>query len=281
MPGTSRLGSRLVYRLPGPSTTRSADGSPRPRRRWPRTSAGADPDTRRMPGAHDHATGRQPRPSASSAWSVSGTGATGTTWPRTASTWLDGRTPSSKSPAMSRQRRDEQVAERVAAETRPRARALVREPVLEQAGHGRLGVREGRDAVADVAHRRRCPSSSRSLPDEPPSSATVTTAVMLLVSSLRPRSSVDWPGAAADGHDPRAARQRALLVDSSTSGCFAAGNGSRSTSSRRRRPTTKMATPTTRSTTARSQAGRNWRLGPGRTSWPARRRRALPERAAG
>ena len=37
------------------------------------------------------------------------------------------------------------------------------------------------------------PSSSRSLPDEPPSSATVTTAVMLLLTSLRPRSSVDRP----------------------------------------------------------------------------------------
>ena len=37
------------------------------------------------------------------------------------------------------------------------------------------------------------PSSSRSLPDDPPSSATVTTAVMLLVCSLRPRSSTDRP----------------------------------------------------------------------------------------
>ena len=37
------------------------------------------------------------------------------------------------------------------------------------------------------------PSSSRSLPDEPPSSATVTTAVRLLVCSLRPRSSVERP----------------------------------------------------------------------------------------
>ena len=37
------------------------------------------------------------------------------------------------------------------------------------------------------------PSSSRSTPDEPPSSATVTTAVRLLVCSLRPRRSVDRP----------------------------------------------------------------------------------------
>ncbi len=37
------------------------------------------------------------------------------------------------------------------------------------------------------------PSCVRSLPDDPPSSATVTTAVRLLVCSLRPRSRVDSP----------------------------------------------------------------------------------------
>jgi hypothetical protein len=37
------------------------------------------------------------------------------------------------------------------------------------------------------------PISVRSLPDDPPSSATVTTAVMLLVSSLRPRKRVESP----------------------------------------------------------------------------------------
>ncbi len=37
------------------------------------------------------------------------------------------------------------------------------------------------------------PSSVRSTPDDPPSSATVTTAVRLLVCSLSPRSSVDSP----------------------------------------------------------------------------------------
>ena len=35
------------------------------------------------------------------------------------------------------------------------------------------------------------PSSSRSLPEEPPSSATVTIAVRLLVACLSPRNSVD------------------------------------------------------------------------------------------
>ncbi len=57
------------------------------------------------------------------------------------------------------------------------------------------------------------PSSSRSTPDEPPSSATVTTAVRLLVCSLSPRSSVGQPRAAADRHDPRPAGEEALLVD--------------------------------------------------------------------
>ena len=37
------------------------------------------------------------------------------------------------------------------------------------------------------------PISVRSLPDEPPSSATVTTAVMLLVTCFSPRSSTDKP----------------------------------------------------------------------------------------
>jgi len=37
------------------------------------------------------------------------------------------------------------------------------------------------------------PSSSRSTPDDPPSSATVTMAVRLLVCSLRPRNRVDKP----------------------------------------------------------------------------------------
>ena len=37
------------------------------------------------------------------------------------------------------------------------------------------------------------PISVRSFPDEPPSSATVTTAVMLLVTCLSPRSSTDKP----------------------------------------------------------------------------------------
>ena len=37
------------------------------------------------------------------------------------------------------------------------------------------------------------PISVRSLPEDPPSSATVTTAVMLLVCSFKPRSSMDRP----------------------------------------------------------------------------------------
>ena len=57
------------------------------------------------------------------------------------------------------------------------------------------------------------PSSWRSLPDEPPSSATVTTAVMLLRRLLQAAQERGQAGAAADGHDARPARQRALLVD--------------------------------------------------------------------
>ena len=53
------------------------------------------------------------------------------------------------------------------------------------------------------------PSWSRSLPDEPPSSATVTIAVRLLVCSLRPRSRVDspWPPPIAAIFGPRARKR--------------------------------------------------------------------------
>ena len=112
--------------------------------------------------------------------------------------------------------RDEQVAHRVPAE--PPARptgpvAVAREPVLEQLAHERLGVGERGDAVADVADGRDAELARAARPDEPPSSATVTIAVRLLVCSLSPRSSVDSPVPAADRDDPRAARQEPLLVD--------------------------------------------------------------------
>jgi len=53
------------------------------------------------------------------------------------------------------------------------------------------------------------PSSSRSLPEDPPSSATVTTAVMLLLTSLRPRSSVlrPVPPPIATSRGPRASER--------------------------------------------------------------------------
>ena len=57
------------------------------------------------------------------------------------------------------------------------------------------------------------PSWVRSTPDEPPSSATVTTAVRLEVCSLRPRSSVESPVPPPIATIARAAGEEPLLVD--------------------------------------------------------------------
>ena len=57
------------------------------------------------------------------------------------------------------------------------------------------------------------PSSSRSTPDDPPSSATVTTAVRLRGVLLEPAQERREARAAAERHDPRAAREEPLLVD--------------------------------------------------------------------
>ena len=95
------------------------------------------------------------------------------------------------------QRREQQVADRMAA----------RPPAL--ADRRRVGVSTGNrywssslisgSASASAAMQLRMsptggmPSSVRNTPDEPPSSATVTIAVRLLVCSLSPRRSVDRP----------------------------------------------------------------------------------------
>ena len=57
------------------------------------------------------------------------------------------------------------------------------------------------------------PSCSRSTPDEPPSSATVTIAVRLLRVLLEAAQQRRQAGPPADRDDPRAARQEPLLVD--------------------------------------------------------------------
>ena len=74
---------------------------------------------------------------------------------------------------------DEEVAEGVAGDPL-RARRRAREAVLEEPRHDRLGVGEGRDAVADVAHRR----DAQLVAQAARRSAVIghaTTAVMLLV----------------------------------------------------------------------------------------------------
>ena len=139
-------------------------------------------------------------PSPSSACSVSGVPDAGTTCPRTARIRLTWRTPSSKSPPS--------IA--VIAAIRRLPTAWPASPDGSAPGsagtpssvpgkrYWRTSFMSG-SASASAAMQLRMsptggmPSYSRSTPDEPPSSATVTMAVRLLVCSLRPRSRVDRP----------------------------------------------------------------------------------------
>ena len=114
-------------------------------------------------------------------------------------------------------RRDQQVADGVTGQARTLG-AVPGRPSAAGKRYWSSSLMSG-SASASAAMQLRMsptggmPSSWRRTPDEPPSSATVTTAVRLLVCSLRPRSSVDRPGPAADRHDPRSPRQEPLLVD--------------------------------------------------------------------
>ena len=137
--------------------------SPPPRRRSPRTSSGVI-QTRRMP--RERMIGDWPSscvPSPSSAWSVSGSGATGTTWPRTASTRLDWRTPSSKSPAMS----ESAAISRLPNACPPSpwlASVRRREAVLEQAASWPAPHRRARRCSCGCRPSARCPAPRAACP---------------------------------------------------------------------------------------------------------------------
>ncbi len=124
------------------------------------------------------------------------------------------------------QRGEEQVADRVPAEAGARlrvprrddvlaarrARPGTREPVLEQAAHERLGVRERDDAVADVAHGR----DAQLLAQHAGRAAVVRDGhdrgeVRGVL--LEPAEERRQARPAAQRHDPRAAREEPLLVD--------------------------------------------------------------------
>jgi hypothetical protein len=106
-------------------------------------------------------------------------------------------------------RRQQQVADRVPAQA---GLAVAGESVLEQLAHQRLRIRQGHDAVADVAHRR----NAQLLAQPARRSAVVgdrdhgrDIAGVL----LDPAQQRGQAGSAADDDDLRAARQEALLVD--------------------------------------------------------------------
>ena len=97
--GMSRLGRRLVNRLPGPEDDQLGVGDRGEGVLGRADAVGRQPDALDAGGPHDLRLAVDDRSRrASRAWSVSGVGDTGTTWPRTARIRLIRRTPSSKSP---------------------------------------------------------------------------------------------------------------------------------------------------------------------------------------
>ena len=184
-----------MNRLPGPMTMISASAIAASASSEARTSSGVI-QTRSIPArAHDPRLARRPPiPSRSRAWRVER---------RRRDRQRPGRGPpgrgsSAGRPPRSRRPRPRSSPRSAGSRRRGRPRLVagaVRRPgkrYCSSSAHERLGVGEGDDAVADVADRRDA-ELSRSLPDEPPSSATVTIAVRLLVCSFRPRRSVDRP----------------------------------------------------------------------------------------
>ncbi len=113
----------------------------------------------------------------------------GSTWPLTANTRLDSLTASSKSPV---------IADMVAMKRFPKV--CPPSPVGSPSGYlysKRRAIRGSESASATrqlrISPGGSTPISFLSLPELPPSSATVTMAVRFPVDSLRPLSSVDKP----------------------------------------------------------------------------------------
>ena len=126
-------------------------------------------------------------PSAVRACTVTCESVDGRIRPRTARTRLVSRTASSKLPVMP----DIATMNRL-----PKLWPSRPEPSLKRYWNSRV-IRGSASARAAMQLRTSpggsTPSSRRRMPDEPPSSPTVTIAVRLLVCSLRPRSSTGMP----------------------------------------------------------------------------------------
>ena len=152
-------------------------------------------------------------PSASSAWSVSGSRRDRHDLP------ADGQDPVDPPDTLLEvaaldggHRGQEEVPDGVPAEARRLALGRLGEPVLEELVHERLGVGEGGDAVADVPDGR----DPEALAQHAGRAAVVgdrdhgrQVAGVLLQAAQERRQA----RAAADGHDPWATGQEALLVD--------------------------------------------------------------------
>ena len=205
-------------------------------------------------------------PSASRAWSVSGVGETGTTWPRTARTRFIRRTPSSKSPPSTAV---------IAAISRlptawppspPSGRAAVACPGSGTGGPRSSAARRrpGRRCSCGCRRPAGCPSS---LAQHAGRAAVVgdgddrgQVAGVLLEAAQQRRQA----GPAADRHDPRPAGEEPLLVDELDERLVRVGQPERLGQRRGSRGTTPNATRATPTDAGRrsprSANGRNWRV---------------------
>ncbi len=197
--GTSRCGITLVYQEPGPKISQSASATAAS------TGLARRRGRRGQPQPLDLAIGdrhlvlaRAPRPASRPAARhrasiLSGTGAIGSTRPRA-------RTSSPPGPAPPPDRRYSSISPHSSRLPTgcPASASDAGEPVLQQRGgvgtHG-IGVGQRGQRLAQVA-RRQAPRSARSRPLEPPSSATVTTAVIpapATARSARNEADSPWP----------------------------------------------------------------------------------------
>ena len=203
----------LVYRLPGPSTTRSARAIAATACGTPRGASGVS-HTRR--GSRSAAVMVLSPvtwpPSSSCACSTTSSSVDGSTRPRTLSTCVASRTACSKSPVTSESAAMKRLPKLCPCRPPPSGNRYLKSWLIIDSSSASATRQLRRSPGGGM------PMSRRSRPELPPSSAMVTTAVRLLVCDLRPRSRAarPLPPPTATTRGPRASRlaARISLADS-------------------------------------------------------------------
>ena len=170
----SRFGSTLEKRLPGPMTTMSASRIRSSASGLARTSSGSMVTCAIGSSAWLMATWPcSRRPDSRIAPRLSGTLVAGSTWPRTASTRFDSRTASSKSPVTAVMAAMNRLPKAWSSRPDPGGKRYCISCVISGSASARAAMQLRMSPGGTM------PSCCRSRPDDPPSSATATMAVML------------------------------------------------------------------------------------------------------